>query len=151
MHVRSIILFFYYMFLEEKVTLKATYKVLRKQKKQPLQAQNQRANLILSCMQVWQKYQKYNFANNKDQLALKRDLHHKKGFMLPPVDLSSWCDFLQETDNEVICVVIFSKILLFSDEDIAKGMNISVGTVRYRLAHGLRSLGHVTYPCVTPL
>ena len=56
--------------------------------------------------------------------------------------------FLKEAEDEVVLVVILSKILLFQDKDIAKGMGISIGTVRYRLGYGLRCLGSMSPPGV---
>ena len=161
-YVKSIFLFFYYVFLEEKIALKATRKVLKRQKQllaklpnRTMQSQfiyseiyEETANqeviilLISSCLQIWKKYQKYSFSKNKNKQTLK-DISNKEGF-IPSVDLEPWCDFLRETEDEVVLVVILSKILLFKDEDIAKAMEISIGTVKYRLGYGLRCLGNMS-------
>ena len=159
-YIKSIFLFFYYIFLEEKIALKATRKVLKKQKQlsstffdrsipdqsiySKMQEQKIRSEvislLISSCLQVWKKYQKYNFSKNKQILS---DHSHQKNFTLS-FDLEPWCDFLRETEDEVVLVVILSKILLFKDEDIAKAMKVSIGTVKYRLGYGLRCLGNMS-------
>lgn len=167
-HIRSILLFFYYLFLEEKMTLKATHKVLKKQKQALAQLQKQNnvmqdyslqeqefhqevldtpiSLLILSCLRVWKKYQKYSFSKNKNRQPLN-DIPHKGNF-IPSADLGPWCDFLKEAEDEAVLVVILSKILLFPEKDIARGMKISIGTVRYRLGYGLRCLGSMYPPGV---
>ena len=155
-YIRSIFLFFYYIFLEEKIALKATYKVLKKQKnlsaiskatqdqliysKTKTDHQEVICLLIASCLQVLKKYQKHSFSKNKQNL---RSPINKGGF-IPSIDLEPWCDFLRETEDEVALVVILSKILLFKDENIAKAMKISIGTVKYRLGYGLRCLGNMS-------
>ncbi len=160
-YIKSIFLFFYYIFLEEKIALKATRKVLKRQKQlstqlpnssiqsQPIYSEMQEQQrrqevislLIPSCLQIWKKYQKYSFSKNKNKQTL-RDAH--KVSFTPSFDLEPWCDFLRETEDEVVLVVILSKILLFKDEDIAKAMKISIGTVKYRLGYGLRCLGNMS-------
>ena len=159
-YVKSIFLFFYYIFLEEKMALKATRKVLKRQKQslaklphkatqsQLIYSQDQEKTinqeiiylLISICLQVWKKYQKYSFSKNKQNL---RGTSNKESFM-PSIDLEPWRDFLRETKDEVVLVVILSKILLFKDEDIASAMKISIGTVKYRLGYGLRCLGNMS-------
>ena len=62
------------------------------------------------------------------------------------IQLSHWFDFLKESDPEIITPVIFHKILNVSDVDIAKGLNISNGTLRYRLGKGLMELGEILKP-----
>ena len=154
-YVKSIFLFFYYIFLEEKTASKATRKVLKKQKKlsaiskttqdqliySKIKTDHQEVIclLIASCLQVLKKYQKHSFSKNKQNL---RSPH--KGSFIPSIDLEPWCDFLRETEDEVVLVVILSKILLFKDEDIARAMKISIGTVKYRLGYGLRCLGNMS-------
>ena len=138
--LKSMTLFFYYFFLDEGLTIKATKKFLKKQKtllsKQPSNKNLSIPSLIALCLWVCQKYQKYRFK--------KTFYFFKKGtqnHFMSPVDLSPWQNFLKEAESDVVTVVIFSKILLFQEEDIAKGMKISLGTVRYRLGYGLRLLG----------
>ena len=163
-YVKSIFLFFYYIFLEEKIALKATRKVLKRQKhllaKLPnssMQSQlmyseiqegiaNQEIVLLLitSCLQIWKKYQRYSFSRNKSEQPLRRKNMSSGVNFIPSIDLEPWCDFLRETEDEVVLVVILSKILLFKDEDIAKAMKISIGTVKYRLGYGLRCLGNMS-------
>jgi DNA-directed RNA polymerase specialized sigma24 family protein len=57
------------------------------------------------------------------------------------LDLSVWASFQSTTDPEEVEAVLFSKVLGFTDEEIASGLSVTVGTVRYRIGRGLRRLG----------
>lgn len=64
------------------------------------------------------------------------------GFVLPPeLDINVWMTFLGNGEPTEVEAVLLSKILGFSDEDIAAGLQVTVGTVRYRIGRGLRHLG----------
>ncbi len=66
----------------------------------------------------------------------------EKGFVLPKdFDLNSWTSFLAAGESTEVEAVLFSKILNFSEEEIADGLGVTTGTVRYRVGRGLRHLG----------
>ncbi len=70
------------------------------------------------------------------------DQHSDKGFAFPPgLDFSHWIAFQSATDPTEVEAVLLSKILDFTDQEIAEGLGISLGTVRYRVGRGLRHLG----------
>lgn len=164
-HIKLMALFFYYVFLEKRITLKATQKAFKMQKKILVHKQNQAtqkqlisaqkptsmALMISTCLHIWQKYKKYGFHKKDKNLQGFYNIDsHQYGFS-SSIDLGPWCDFLKEAEEHVILVVIFSHILLLSEKDIAKGMGVSVGTVRYRLGYGLRLLGSMSPYGVTRL
>lgn len=64
------------------------------------------------------------------------------GFILPPdLDINVWMTFLGNGEPTEVEAVLLSKILGFSDDDIAEGLGVTAGTVRYRIGRGLRHLG----------
>ena len=64
------------------------------------------------------------------------------GFILPPeLDINVWMSFVGQGEPTEVEAVLLSKILGFSDEDIAEGLGVTAGTVRYRIGRGLRHLG----------
>lgn len=66
----------------------------------------------------------------------------EKGFTFPKTfDLSLWISFQSAAEPLEVEAVLLSKILGFSDEEIAAGLKTTVGTVRYRVGRGLRHLG----------
>ncbi len=56
-------------------------------------------------------------------------------------DLTAWSNFLTTGDPSEVEAVLLSQILGFRDGEIAMGLNVTVGTVRYRVGRGLRHLG----------
>jgi len=57
------------------------------------------------------------------------------------IDQGLWRHFVRDSDEDEYMAVIWSSILKFKDEDIAKGLGVTVGTVRHRTGRGLRKLG----------
>ena len=55
--------------------------------------------------------------------------------------LAGWRDFKKQSTDEEFLTVLWSTVLKVPEEKIARGLNISVGTVRYRLGKGLKKLG----------
>ena len=56
-------------------------------------------------------------------------------------DLTAWSNFMTTAEPTEVEAVLLSKILGFRDGEIAQGLGITVGTVRYRVGRGLRHLG----------
>lgn len=64
------------------------------------------------------------------------------GFSFPAeIDINVWMSFLGNGEPTEVEAVLLSKILEFSDDDIAQGLGVTSGTVRYRVGRGLRHLG----------
>lgn len=64
------------------------------------------------------------------------------GFLLPmDVNLDVWATYLSAGEPTEVEAVLLSKILGFTDEELAEGLGVTVGTVRYRVGRGLRHLG----------
>jgi hypothetical protein len=65
-----------------------------------------------------------------------------RGFALPAgLDIAVWASFLAAADAGESEAVLLSRVLGFSDEEIAFGLDVTEGTVRYRVGRGLRHLG----------
>lgn len=70
------------------------------------------------------------------------DQPNEKGFQFgKSFDLSLWISFQSAGEPLEVEAVLLSKVLGFTDEEIANGLNTTVGTVRYRVGRGLRHLG----------
>lgn len=66
----------------------------------------------------------------------------EKGFVFPVgFDLSLWISFQSAGDPKEVEAVLLSKVLGFTDDEIAQGLQVTPGTVRYRVGRGLRQLG----------
>ena len=92
--------------------------------------------IILGCSKTWRKYNRKKFSKASHLL--------ESGWLTPEgVDLGLWMHFRREAKSDEYLAVVWSLIVGFSDEDIAKGLGISVGTVRHRVARGLKRLGEL--------
>lgn len=64
------------------------------------------------------------------------------GFLIPvDFDLGIWSSFITSAHPEESEAVLLSRVLGFSDAEIATGIGVSEGTIRYRVGRGLRHLG----------
>lgn len=64
------------------------------------------------------------------------------GFRIPSgFDMGAWMTFVSSSEPSEVEAVLLAQILGFTDEEIARGLDVTVGTVRYRLGRGLRHLG----------
>jgi hypothetical protein len=65
-----------------------------------------------------------------------------KGFLFPvDFDMTAWVTFVNSAEQSESEAVLLSKIIGFTDEEIAAGLGVTAGTVRHRVGHGLRKLG----------
>jgi DNA-directed RNA polymerase specialized sigma24 family protein len=49
--------------------------------------------------------------------------------------------FHRSASDEEIVAASLSKLLGFAEQDIAVGLNVSIGTVRYRIGKAVRQIG----------
>lgn len=69
------------------------------------------------------------------------------GFIVPDhLDLQSWMNFWSSAESHEAEAVLLSKLLGFSDEEMARGLDVTPGTIRYRVGRGLRQLGGYIEP-----
>ncbi len=80
--------------------------------------------------------------------AGKMRVHHwpfkkdDKSWMVPEtLDLHAWRSFTSRAEQSECEAVLLSRVLGFSDSEIATGLGVTDGTVRYRVGRGLRVLG----------
>ncbi len=138
--IKSVACFFFFAFLNESLALQATVRTVKhiskRFKKSPeLSESDQNAIIVFQTAKAWEKYSRQH--NRKFQGP-----HFEAGWQLPEdTDLAPWRQFLKEVGSEEVLAVIWSRILCFSDECMAKGLGLTVGTVRYRVGRGLRKLG----------
>jgi hypothetical protein len=57
------------------------------------------------------------------------------------LDLQAWWSFTARADQVESEAVLLSRVLGFTDSEIAAGLGVTDGTVRYRVGRGLRVLG----------
>lgn len=137
--IRSLVLFFFFAFLDEKLALECageTYAKLNHQmKKHP--HQNRQETLWSLTYQMFlrtNKKIKKSFQPNTVRTDLSETIQG-------PIGLGAWREFQKAIDSEELVVVIYRQILNLTDQQVAACMNITEGTVRYRLGKALPRLG----------
>ncbi len=127
--------YFYFLSLDEQITFAASFRVLGDLKAQGHMESEHRRQWIATLHKYRDKLKKFP----------RRDWSHspdEKGFELPKgLDLAAWSNFMMNGDQQEIEAVLLSRILHFSDQDVADGLGVTVGTVRYRVGRGLRAMG----------
>lgn len=135
--VKSIALFFFFAFLDDRRALEASTHAISictaKKKKKP--QFNSPVLIVMATFSVWTKHHlKLNRGNP--------NISTEAGWMVPAdLDLGPWREFQKLATQDELLAVIWSKVLEISEKDIAQGLGISEGTVRYRLGRALRKLG----------
>ena len=135
--VRSIALFFFFAFLDDLRAIEGSAQAISaleiKKKKNPASASA--VLIVMSTFAVWSKHHlKLNRGNP--------NFTNEAGWNIPTdIDLGPWREFQKLATQDELLSVIWSKILGFSETDIAQALGISEGTVRYRLGRALRKLG----------
>lgn len=139
--VRWIALFFLFALLDEKTALAAAETAAAQVKALPVpegplvDESARRVSLISILRKV--------FETNRKALARNRPLVMSEGVWTLPegIDLRGWTKFQKDSSDGEVIAVILSKLLSFTDYEIAEGLNISIGTARYRIGKGMRQLG----------
>lgn len=93
--------------------------------------------LVATLFQQWQLLHKATQAGQPLVFSTE-------DWQLPPgLDLGPWLEFRKEALPEEFFAVLMVKVLGFSVDGTAQGLEVSEGTITHRLARGLRRLGLV--------
>lgn len=135
--VKAIALFFFFAFLDDRRALEASTQAItlasEKKKKNP--QFNNNVLVVMSTFAIWSKYHLKLVRGNPNISA-------DAGWMIPPdLDLGPWREYQKMATQDELLAVIWSKVLDIPDKDIAQGLGVSEGTIRYRLGRALRKLG----------
>lgn len=127
--------YFYFLSLDEQITFSASFRVLGELKTHGYMEPEHRRQWITTLHKYRDKLKKFP----------RRDWSHSPnelGFVLPKgLDITAWSNFLMNGDGQEVEAVLLSRILHLPDEDVAEGLGVTVGTVRYRVGRGLRAMG----------
>jgi len=130
--VRSIALFYFLSFLDEKVAVEASEKAITQLKARGKSDDRSVVRLL------WQCFEQFSKQVARRPLRTEPDI----AWAVPPhLDLTPWAKFQQEAGKNELIAVLLSRVLGFTDESIAAGLGISVGTARHRIGKGMRHLG----------
>jgi DNA-directed RNA polymerase specialized sigma24 family protein len=133
--VEAVAKYFFFSCLDEQLSFTASLKVLSELKARNWLEREHRSRWI-ETLRKW----KPRMTHLKPKPWTESPL--EKGYLLPQdFDLSVWVTFLTAAEAVEVEAVLLSRILAFTDEEIADGLSVTTGTVRYRVGRGLRHLG----------
>lgn len=139
--INSVALFFYFTLLDEELADRISREAIKKIRDQFEKRENSKAFaeaiVIHQCTKLFEKARKEHVLNTAH-------LSQKAKYILPTgLSFGAWRQFHKESSIEDLESLVWSRVLGFSDEVIAQGLGVTVGTVRYRVGRSLRQLGHL--------
>ncbi len=150
--IRKVALFFFYAIGDNPLSTEFTENCLlqlqKLQKKDPDFEFDY--HLVKECFAIWKKY-KANKETYFKKAVSKYQTHPEKveeaGVVkVEQLDLAAWHEFTNKSQDDEHLLVIWSKILLISDMQVARALGITEGTLRYRLGKALSVLGKALIP-----
>lgn len=137
--IRALAVFFYFAFQDERLaelaTVKSVIAIKAKGSGDAADPTDVQTAIVATTFKVWNEYK-------KKIRSTQSSVSQTGGWILPHnVDLGPWQQFRKEAPDEEFLVMIWSTISRFSDEAISRGLGITIGTVRHRVARGLKRLG----------
>lgn len=133
---RGIALFFLFTLLDEKTALAAAHKAVAAAKAAaPKPSKSPSETTIVTILRK-------NFDSHRKQLPRNRTIEMPTRWKFPAgVDPLAWSKFHKDSSDAEIVAIALSQILKYPEDAIAEGLNVSVGTLKYRIAKGMRQLG----------
>lgn len=135
--VRAVTLFFLFAFADESTALSASAEAVRRLRgKKFAETDLIEPSLIVSVTyEVWMKFKR------KVRRARGAPMHSRHWSLPEGMDFAPWRDFQKTAPEDELLSVIWGRILGISELEIAKGLGLTDGTVRYRLGRAFRKLG----------
>lgn len=135
--IRSVAVFFLFALLDERAALRAaevTIAALKARVREDDDLES-RIAILRACV--------VGFDREKKRITRgKLALTFESGWRLPDhTELAPWVRFHKDADEEELLALIFSRLMGFSDTEIALALGISEGTARYRIGRAVRHLG----------
>lgn len=133
---RGIALFCLFTLMDEKTALAAAHRAVAAAKAAaPKASQSPSDTAIVTILRK-------TFDSHRKQLARNRPVEAPTRWSFPPgVDAQAWTKFHKDSSDAEIVALVLAKILKFPEDAIAEGLNVSIGTLKYRLGKGMRQLG----------
>lgn len=133
---REIALFFLLSLMDEKLALSAAHKSIAQLKAMSVSgSEPERADVARVLSRA--------FDSHRKQLSRNRPTEMSSSVVTFPAgtDFASWQKFYRASSDAEVCAVVLVRVLGFSENDVASGFNVSTGTMKYRVAKGVRQLG----------
>lgn len=139
-HIRTIALFFFFCFLDERRAIEATTQAVQKfDEKLKSNSGVDTETLVVSVThKIWSKY---HGKVSRGRPSFSTD----SGWLVPEaLDLGAWKEFQKTAQEDEFLSVIWLYILKIPESKISDALGVSQGTLRFRVGKGLRKLGALT-------
>lgn len=139
--IRSVTLFFYFTLLDENLSEKTSHQVIEdlriKFKKLTVTDAERAALIVKLCTSELVKLKRQH-PSNPAMLKSDSQIQLPKG-----IALGAWRQYHKEALLEDLITVTWCKVIRFESDVVASGLEVSQGTINYRLGRGLRQLGRL--------
>jgi hypothetical protein len=139
--IEKLALFFYFSFMDEAKALGATKHCLPSLRRRAENQKNQDWESILVEETFKTVRKRKEFGSLSRVGFVQGHVNFPTGSNWGP-----WFEYRKIADPEEFATLIWIKLLGLSIEAVAKGLNVTSGTVRYRLSNGLKALGAYVQP-----
>lgn len=141
--IAALALFYFYAFQDEKVALYATQKTWERMKalfRRPRKKfEDWSQNFVLLTADGFNRYQR----QSAKHIHLSPELQ-KEILQIHTADLGPWKEFRKRAGKDELLALLWTQVLGLAEEDVARALRISSGTLDHRLARGLRKLGEMS-------
>lgn len=138
--IEKLALFFYFCFMDEGRAQAATLKAIQGLRdKNTNESWNSR--LVRTSRKVLGKQKDFGSVSHIG--FVQGNIEFPEGANWGP-----WFEFRKQSEMDSFTSIIWVKILGISTAEVAQGLDVTEGTVRYRLSHALREMGRITQNAV---
>lgn len=135
-------LFFYLAFLDEARAKEATREIVKSLRRRGLHRANKDNSSLEELVQLIHSY-----SNKHIDMARPTGTSFTSGeLVVPPgISWSRWLEFRRHAERNDFYAVLLTRVLGISEGLVAKALQLSEGTMRFRVARGLRVLGQISH------
>jgi hypothetical protein len=133
---RKIALFFLFSLCDERVALQASHKAIAQFKA----ATDETFKFDGDTIRVLKKiYDRHKTLMARESIA--NAVAPSSWVLSEGVNANHWLRFRKNAADQEVVALVLSRIVGFNEEEVARGLGVSPGTVRYRVGKALRQLG----------
>ena len=141
--LRNFALFFLFVFLDERLAMEIANRAVTtyrsKTKKLDSNSTDARKVLIAICFDLWKSHKK-RIVRGQPSSQLT-DFGQLPEQMPTGSDQAAWMRFHKDAGDEELLAILFTQVLRLPENEISEALKISTGTLRHRVARGIRMLG----------
>lgn len=141
--IEKVSLFYYFSFLDESKAQSAAARTIKEIRQENLTKDlSEEGPSAADFVRVTEEFMRKSSRDVKPT-TLVFSVDH---ILLPDKsNFGPWFEFRKIANEKDFRALLYNKILNISEEDIAEGLKLPLGTVRYRLGRALKTLGRICH------